>query len=97
MEMQSIKNETYRALIEPLAGNAWGEVMEFYVKPAHRANGYGKRMYAYIKNIFAQNGLRTISLTPSKNAQRFWQQQGFRDTERIDPFNRAPVWASCVE
>ena len=46
-----IDREEHRGYVRP----GWGYVMEFYVKPEYRRNGYGREIYKHLENIFKAN------------------------------------------
>ena len=72
-----IDRERHRGYVRP----GWGYVMEFYVKPEHRRNGYGKKIYKHLENILKSNGVSNIWLTADPvTGEPFWSAVGFTNS-----------------
>lgn len=66
----------------------YGYIMEFYVKPEFRNNGYGRAMLERIEGLFLSNGVKKIYLTADCDTGiAFWEAMGFKNTGEISPDN----------
>lgn len=88
-----IDREGHRGYIRP----GWGYVMEFYVKPEHRQNGYGREMYNYLENIFKSNGVSNIWLTADPiTGEPFWSAVGFINNGEKSPENNLYIYEKTI-
>lgn len=84
-----IDREEHRGYVRP----GWGYVMEFYVKPEYRRNGYGKEMYNHLENIFKSNGVSNIWLTADPvTGEPFWSALGFTNSGEKSPENNLSIF-----
>jgi GNAT superfamily N-acetyltransferase len=63
----------------------WGYILEFYIIPSFRKQGFGRRLYGYIKQEFNNFQINDIWLTADQvNGEPFWFSMGFRDTGKTE-------------
>lgn len=71
----------------------WGYVMEFYVKPDYRRQGYGTEMYKRLEGLFYQDGASDIYLTSDPvTGKPFWEASGFVNTGEISLENNQALY-----
>ena len=71
----------------------WGYIMEFYVLPEYRRNGYGKEMLSHLESFFAENGIKQIYLTADPvTGKPFWGAMGYTATGEISPDNDQEIY-----
>ncbi len=76
----------------------YGYIMEFYVEPSYRRQGYGTQMARRIERLFAGHGAERMYLTADPVTGRpFWEAMGFRPTGEISPENRLPIYEKTVD
>ena len=89
----AIDTGTVYGLIE--AG--YGVVMEFYIAPNYRRKGYGKILFGHIEKALKSDGTQHIYLTPDLvTGEAFWVAMGFRDTGKVDPDNKLPIYLKNI-
>ena len=88
------QNDTeYGLIIKPLVDYSdYGYILEYYVNPEYRLQGYGKIMFDHIKEIFEKRKIKKIVLTPNTKAEYFWEKIGFKNSGRVDPTNNLPIF-----
>jgi GNAT superfamily N-acetyltransferase len=75
-----------------------GYIMEFYVLPQYRRQGYGSEMFKHIEKTFLSHSIESMYLTPDEvNGKLFWCSLGFVDSGKIDPDNHSPIYIKKVE
>ncbi|EQB86800.1 GNAT superfamily N-acetyltransferase [Clostridium punense] len=75
-----------------------GYIMEFYVLPQYRRQGYGSEMFKHIEKTFLSHCIEAMYLTPDEvNGKPFWCCLGFEDSGKIDPDNHSPIYIKKVE
>lgn len=75
-----------------------GYIMEFYVLPQYRRQGYGSNMFKHIEKTFFGHGTESMYLTPNEiSGEPFWCSLGFVDSGKIDPDNHKPIYIKKVE
>jgi len=83
-----------KGILEP----NFGYIMEFYVLPKYRRQGYGKEFFKHIERTFLNHGIEFMYLTPEEvNGEPFWHSLGFADSGKIDPDNHKPIYIKKVE
>lgn len=76
----------------------FGYIMEFYVLPQYRRQGYGESMFKNIEKTFMNHGTKYMYLTPEEvSGEPFWYTLGFVDSGKIDPDNHRPIYIKKVE
>ena len=71
----------------------YGYVMEFYVKPAYRKNGYGTRMWKRLEALFLSHGAVRAYLTADPVTGRpFWEAMGFQNSGVQSPENHLDIY-----
>lgn len=66
----------------------WGYIMEFYVQPAYRRCGYGRRMFARLEELLCADGAKKMYLTADPvTGKPFWEEMGFVNTHEKSPDN----------
>lgn len=84
-----IDREEHRGYVRP----GWGYVMEFYVKPEYRRNGYGREVYKHLENIFKANGVSNVWLTADPvTGEPFWSAVGFANSGKKSPENNLYIY-----
>lgn len=88
-----IDRENHRGYIRP----GWGYVMEFYVKPKYRRNGYGAAMYNRLEFLFVSNGVKNIWLTADPvTGKPFWNSVGFKNSGEKSPENNLDIYEKII-
>lgn len=89
-----IDREGHRGYIRP----GWGYVMEFYVKPEHRRNGFGKEMYNHFENIFKSHGVTNVWLTADPiTGEPFWCAVGFTNSREKSLENNLYIYERIIK
>ena len=80
-----IDHEDHKGFIKP----GYGYIMEFYVKPDYRRNGYGKMMFKRLERLFHIEGPEMMYLTADPvTGKPFREAQGFQNTMEKSPENQ---------
>ena len=88
-----IDREDHRGYVRP----DWGYVMEFYVNPEYRRNGYGREIYKHLENIFKANGVSHIWLTADPvTGEPFWSAVGFTNGGDKSPENNLYIYEKTI-
>ncbi len=88
-----IDREEHRGYVRP----NWGYVMEFYVKPEYRRNGYGKEIYNHLENTFKSHGVSNIWLTADPvTGEPFWRAIGFTNSGEKSPENNLYIYEKTI-
>ena len=75
----------------------YGYIMEFFVLPEHRHNGYGKEMYLRLEKHFKKDGVRRMYLTAdSVTGKPFWESLGFVDTGEKSRENNQTIYEKQI-
>lgn len=75
-----------------------GYIMEFYILPQYRRQGYGSEMFKHIEKTFLSHCIESMYLTPDEvNGKPFWCSLGFVDSGKIDPDSHSPIYIKKVE
>ena len=92
-EIKYQKDTEYGLLIKPLVNyNDYGYIMEYYIDPKYRLQGYGKIMCNHVCQSIGDNNVKKIVLTPSLVSNNFWKRMGFYDSGKVDPTNDLPIF-----
>lgn len=84
--------------IEGILPPNMGYIMEFYVLPQYRRQGYGREMFKHVEKTFLSHCIEAMYLTPDEvNGKPFWCCLGFEDSGKIDPDNHSPIYIKKVE
>ncbi len=76
----------------------YGYIMEFYVKPQYRRQGYGKEMFLRLERLFAQDGAKQMYLTADPvTGKPFWESMGFKKTGEISPENKLEIYEKSID
>lgn len=71
----------------------YGYIMEFFVLPEYRRNGYGKEMYLRLEKLFRQDGAKRMYLTSNPvTGDPFWESLGFVNTGEKSPENGNEIY-----
>jgi ribosomal protein S18 acetylase RimI-like enzyme len=74
-----------------------GYIMEFYVSPQYRRQGYGSEMYRHVETTFSKHGVESIYLTPDETSgEPFWVSLGFVNSGKVDPDNHMPIYIKKI-
>ena len=88
-----IDREDHKGFIKP----EYGYIMEFYVKPEYRRNGFGKQMLQRLESLFRERGVDRMYLTADPVTGRpFWEAMGFVCTGEISPVNSLHIYEKSV-
>ncbi len=75
----------------------YGYVMEFYVLPQYRLNGYGKKMFYHLQNLFIKDGAEKIYLTSDPiTGKPFWEALGFKSFGEKSPENNLDIYEKNI-
>ena len=75
-----------------------GYIMEFYVLPQYRRQGYGSEMFKHIERTFLNHGTESMYLTPEEvTGEPFWCSVGFVNSGKADPGNHKPIYTKKVD
>lgn len=75
----------------------YGYIMEFYVKPDHRRNGYGKMMFKRLERLFHIDGAEMMYLTADPvTGKPFWEAMGFMNINEKSPENQLYIYEKAV-
>ncbi len=70
-----------------------GYLMELFVMPEHRRKGIGTRVSIHMIETLKSHGVNKVYLTSdSDTGIPFWIHMGFKDSGKIDPDNKAPIY-----
>jgi ribosomal protein S18 acetylase RimI-like enzyme len=98
-EISYQKDTEYGLIIKPLVNyDDYGYILEYYINPKYRSQGYGKIMFNHIKERFIECNIKKIVLTPNQNttAKYFWEKIGFKNSGKIDPTNDLPIFINDI-
>ena len=88
-----VDHEGHRGFIKP----GYGYIMEFYVKPKYRRQGYGTAMFYHLESVFGGHGTKRMYLTSDPiTGTPFWEKLGFADTGEISPENKQKIFEKDV-
>lgn len=88
-----IDREEHRGYVRP----GWAYVMEFYVKPEYRRNGYGREIYKHLEGILKSKGVSSIWLTADPvTGEPFWSAVGFTNCGEKSPENNLYIYEKEV-
>jgi ribosomal protein S18 acetylase RimI-like enzyme len=62
----------------------WGFILEFYIIPNKRGQGWGRRLFNLVMKILGDEGVKRIRLLTNTTAQQFWRSLGFTETSEKD-------------
>ena len=89
-----IDREDHKGFIKP----GYGYIMEFYVKPDHRRNGYGRMMFRHLEQLFRLDGAKMMYLTADPvTGKPFWEALGFQNTTEKSPENQLDIYERPLE
>ncbi len=72
-----VDHPEHKGFIKP----GYGYIMEFYVIPAYRRQGYGTAMFRRLHGLFASHGVKRLYLTADPvTGKPFWEWIGFQNT-----------------
>ncbi|MCL1794760.1 MAG: GNAT family N-acetyltransferase [Oscillospiraceae bacterium] len=74
----------------------YGYIMEFYIKPEHRRNGYGRILFRRLEQHFSGHGAKRMYLNTRASGEAFWRSMGFSPTNEIQPHNNMAIWEKDV-
>ena len=88
-----IDHEDHKGFIKP----GYGYIMEFYVKPDYRRNGYGKMMFQHLEQLFRFDGAMIMYLTADPvTGKPFWESMGFVNVNEKSPENQLYIYEKPV-
>ena len=88
-----IDHEDHKGFIKP----GYGYIMEFYVKPEYRRNGFGKQMLQRLESLFRERAVDRMYLTADPvTGKPFWEAMGFVSTGEISPENSLLIYEKSV-
>lgn len=75
----------------------YGYIMEFFVLPEYRRNGYGKEMYLHLEKLFKQDGAKRMYLTSDPiTGKPFWESLGFVKTGEKSPETHQEIYEKQI-
>ncbi len=88
-----IDHEDHKGFIKP----GWGYIMEFYVKPEYRRNGYGTEMFMRMESLMRADGAKMMYLTADPvTGKPFWEAMGFVNTGERSPENQEYIYEKPI-
>jgi len=88
-----VDHEDHKGFIKP----GYGYIMEFYVCPQYRRNGYGKKMFLHMEHLFRKDGAKRMYLTADPvSGKPFWEAMGFANTGEQSPENKLDIYEKDV-
>ena len=88
-----VDHADHKGFIKP----GYGYIMEFYVRPKYRRNGYGKRMFLHLEHLFRSDGAKRMYLTADPvSGKPFWEAMGFANTGEQSPENKLDIYEKDV-
>lgn len=88
-----IDHEDHRGFIKP----GYGYILEFYVKPPHRRNGYGRMMLKHLEQLFTRDGAKMMYLTADPvTGKPFWEAMSFQNTMEKSPQNQLYIYEKAI-
>ena len=88
-----IEHEDHKGFIKP----GYGYIMEFYVKPDYRRNGYGKMMFKHLERLFHIDGAEMMYLTAEPvTGKPFWESMGFVNVNEKSPENQLYIYEKPI-
>ena len=88
-----VDHEDHKGFIKP----GFGYIMEFFVRPQFRRQGYGRAMFHKLEILFASDGASRIYLNADPvNGVPFWTAMGFTATKEISPENNRVIYEKEV-
>lgn len=83
----------HKGFIKP----GYGFIMEFYVLPQYRRNGYGKEMFYRLEKLFDRDGAKQMWLTSDPiTGKPFWESLGFTSTGEKSPENGLDIYEKTI-
>lgn len=71
----------------------YGYIMEFYVLPEFRRNGYGKQMYSRLEELLISDGAKGLYFTSDPvTGKPFWLACGYKNTGEKSPENNQEIF-----
>lgn len=84
-----IDHEDQKGFIKP----DYGYIMELYVRPEYRRQGYGERMFRRLESLFRQDGAKMMYLTADPvTGKPFWEAMEFENTGVQSPDNQLYIY-----
>lgn len=84
-----VDHPEHKGFIKP----GYGYIMEFYVIPAYRRQGYGTAMFRRLHGLFASHGVKRLYLTADPvTGKPFWEWIGFQNTGERSPENGLSIY-----
>ncbi|MDD4164618.1 MAG: GNAT family N-acetyltransferase [Eubacteriales bacterium] len=88
-----VDREGHKGFIKP----GFGYIMEFFILPKYRLQGYGKAMFQRIESLFATDGAKQMYLnTDPITGVPFWTAMGFTATDEVSPENNMVIYEKEV-
>ena len=88
-----VDHADHKGFIKP----GYGYIMEFYVRPKYRRNGYGKQMFLHMEHLFRGDGAKRMYLTADPvSGKPFWEAMGFANTGEQSPENKLDIYEKDV-
>ncbi|MDR0288012.1 MAG: GNAT family N-acetyltransferase [Clostridiales bacterium] len=89
-----VDHEGHKGFIKP----GFGYIMEFYVRPEYRRQGYGKAMFRRLESLFALDGADRMYLNADAvTGVPFWTAMGFAATGEISPDNHMVIYERSID
>lgn len=74
-----------------------GEVMDFYIRPQSRRQGYGRQLYALVEERLLAMDVARVYLTPDAvTGEPFWTAMGYTNSGMLDPGNHEPLYTKQI-
>lgn len=75
----------------------YGMVMGFYIAPAFRGKGFGRRTFEHVQSVLRGHGATHMHICPDPvTGEPFWSAMGFVDSGKIDPDDKLPIFIKQI-
>ena len=69
----------------------WGFILEFYIVPNKRGQGWGRRLFNLIVKILQARCVKDIWLLTTPEVEQFWHSLGFKETGEMQNSQKVMV------
>lgn len=84
--------------IKGILDAGYGFIMGFYISPSYRRQGYGHAMANHINDVFKSHGTKYMYVNPDLiTGKPFWSAMGFKDSGKMDPDDKLPIYIKSVQ
>jgi GNAT superfamily N-acetyltransferase len=81
-----------------LIEGGYGTIMGYYIIPQYRRKGYGKILYKHCEKTLKNDGAKKMYICPDPvTGEPFWSAIGFKDSGKMDPDDKLPIYIKEIE